>query len=237
MKKLIGMDAEHKTLLNRAIDLIHYSHDDSDEERRAQLESGIQILSTCLDQYPDDSELLYDLGYATYMLPQKSLAEWRTAINFLVRCIRLNPHHQFALYYLACVLFDRRRFKTASHLLKQIDSTYFGSIEQEWRSAHVCELIACADFYCGNTARSAHSFQKMITAYDSVSDPDWKLPPTALCQLLDTAIKEQLMPPEDLEKLARSVAKLLQDANCIGVLDWYESLSTFTRARNLCHAR
>ncbi len=110
-------------------------------ERRQAVEAAIRIAESLVEQNPGDADAYQCLGLAWYHLPgSSSFRSWHCR-RALEQALWLDPDHQFARHYLACLAFDQERYRDALELLKDSDSVYFEDQGQEWRALKNEELI------------------------------------------------------------------------------------------------
>jgi hypothetical protein len=114
------------------------------EERRQAIEAAIRIAEGLVQQYPDDADAHQCLGLAWYHFPGSS--SWRSwhCRRALCQALKIDPGHEFARHYLACLTFDQERYQEALEILMESDFDYFIDRDQEWRALKNQELkIVC----------------------------------------------------------------------------------------------
>ena len=118
-----------------------------------------------------DPEFNYLAGYINYRTPDKSLDIWKRAEHFLRQAVALSPDHQFAIYYLGCLLFDLKRYCESREMMLRIRVDTFKGLNQKWRIAKAYELVICCDLYLNPESVSGEHFEGLLSLYRDIGDP------------------------------------------------------------------
>ena len=111
--------------------------------RKAEIkvvEKAIRIAENLVQGHPGDSDAYQMLGLAWYYYPRST--SWRSwhCRQALEQALALDPDHQYALQYLACLNFDQERYVEALAHLEQLSPTFFVELGLEDRALKNAEL-------------------------------------------------------------------------------------------------
>jgi serine/threonine protein kinase/tetratricopeptide (TPR) repeat protein len=76
---------------------------------------GIAILKEMEQIYPDDKEMIYNIGDWSY-----HLADYETAITYLIKTLKIDPNHQRAIQHLIWTYRDMKDYDKAIFYAKQL---------------------------------------------------------------------------------------------------------------------
>jgi hypothetical protein len=194
---------------NQAVDLLDRAITaEGRQEAQDNWDRALILAGLCRTRDESNDDFNYLLGYVYYKAPTKTEQIWREAERFLRRATHLNSKHQLARYYLACVLFDRRRYSESLAELNRLPEDAFVHTGQTWRIIKVHELRLCCALYIEPATVAPDETEKLCERYQLFEkDPLLAPLPTELAECLDSVLRGQIATP-GLVRLSRGCGKI-----------------------------
>ncbi len=193
MGRALAISEKNRQDYNEAVDLLERIATTENRQNAQELwEKALILAGLCRNRDEQNDEFNYLLGYAYYKAPEKTAQIWQEAEHFLHRATALNPNHELARYYLACVLFDRRRYPESLAEFNKVSQDAFVRAGQAWRVVKIQELRLCCSLYIEPAKVALGAAENFRACYWQFEDDPLLAPlPTELADCLESLLTEQ----------------------------------------------
>lgn len=181
----------------------------AESQRSSQLQDLITAIEQFASDHPENADALHLLGLCWYHLPSGGVSELANAEAAFIRCLAIEPSHQYANLFLGHVLFDLHRYEEALDRSKRLDSKYFADRMQSWRCVKNKELMLCCRLMTEPTQTIADEVEAICMLYEAGPESDVPVP-LELVTSLDTALARGILPPPGINRIARRVLSMLE---------------------------
>jgi tetratricopeptide (TPR) repeat protein len=154
--------------------------EETDPERALQFWREAQALAQKNIGSVPTAEWHYRLGYLSYMIWARTGEAFFLTEKSLEECLRLDSHHEMALFYLGALYFESGRYQDAMPILGRLTNghEFFGEIGQPWRYVKALEMLAAVELVEGRDNARETFFAKLEQAYGKLEEPEATVPIT-----------------------------------------------------------
>lgn len=118
------------------------------------------------------------LGYAWYMLPDRSPERSLNAERFFRMAVAADRNDLYARLYLGHTLFDEGDYRGALAAFRAIPENGFARYRQEWRDVKLSELILCCRIRLGHVRKIEPALTSFVEHVAAFTGEPFELPRT-----------------------------------------------------------